>query len=196
MKKIIVIAGIIVAGLIQAQVAIGKTSISPISSTDTTPNPSILLEFDNSKIKGIVLPWVAGSNLTTSGEILEDDTKSPNGTFVLDRTAKKVKVKVNGDWKDLNEGAEVSNAIDASLQTNASYPEKDNARVIIGASASDAQGILVLESKTKAMVLPSIAKIHEKIKDPAPGMMVFDNTSGKELLCVYNGTQWSYWGWK
>lgn len=53
-------------------------------------------------------------------------------------------------------------------------------------------GVLVLESKTKAMVLPTVDDVNS-IPSPSPGMMVFVNKTGAKRLAVFNGTVWSFW---
>ncbi|MCE3025199.1 hypothetical protein [Riemerella anatipestifer] len=171
---------------LKAQVNIGTGSLNTNSNGD-----SVLLEFNNAEKKGIILPWVVG----VSHANLVDNTATPNGTFVLDRSDKKVKVKINGLWQDLNYLASTTNAIpvNTSLSSNV---EKSTAQVVMGASSSTANGILVLESTSKALVLPKFKDVQKSIANPAPGMMAFDDTPGKEQLCVYNGTEWSFWTWK
>lgn len=78
-----------------------------------------------------------------------------------------------------------------STGTNAVI-EEPNSKAIIGANSTDADGVLVLESTTKAMVLPSVADTNN-VLDPAPGMMVYINKAGAKRLAVYNGNSWTYW---
>ncbi|MEJ8587189.1 hypothetical protein CYV15_04095 [Riemerella anatipestifer] len=187
MKKIIYIATVIVSSLsFKAQVNIGSGSLNA-GSTES----SVLLEFNNLEKKGVILPWVnsvAESNLM-------DNVASPNGTFVLDRNDKYVKAKINNTWQNLNYLAGNANSIPVNT-SDINKTEKEDARVIIGSPDSNAKGVLVLESTTKAVVLPKFRDVHKSIVDPAPGMVVFDDTPGKEQVCVYNGTEWSFWTWK
>lgn len=170
----------------KAQIVIGAGSLNSGSNAD-----SVLLEFDNTQKKGIILPWVT----SVSGAVLADNNASPNGTFVLDTSDKKVKVKINNIWSDLSKYAAATNNIPANTG-NAQSQENSLAQVVIGASSSTNNSILTLESKSKAMVLPKFRDVQKSIASPAPGMMAFDDTPGKEQLCIYNGTEWSFWTWK
>lgn len=170
-----------------AQVAIGKSSI-------TSNSTSISLEFGIGN-KGIILPWATnatGVSLPTTG--------NKSGTFILDVNDRKVKVSKNdGTWLDLTvhntekpaTGGNV--AINNALQTNVAFPEKADAKSMIGGNPStdSTPGILVLADTDKAMIPPLVTDPATNIKNPAPGMMVYDPT--KKLLAVYNGTVWSYW---
>ncbi len=158
-----------------AQVFVNGTS----TTTTNTTNSSVLLEFQSGLNKGIILPW-------TSGEVADP----ANGTFILDTSARKVKVFSNNAWFDLSGGARTENAIDFTLQS-APFTESTDAKVVIGEETSTADGILVLEATDKAMVLPKVEDPHLNIANPAPGMMVYDSVNN--LLCLYNGTEWSYW---
>ena len=176
---------LLISTLAFSQVAIGKSNIS---------NTSVSLEFGTGN-KGIILPWATNStgvSLPASG--------NKSGTFILDVNDKKVKLSKNdGTWADLtvhsNEKPATSGntAIDNSLQTNSSFPEKSTAKTMIGGdpSTDTTPGILVLADTNKAMIPPLVTDPATNIKNPAPGMMVYD--SAKKLLAVYNGTVWSYW---
>ncbi|MBS1571159.1 MAG: hypothetical protein JST62_02015, partial [Bacteroidetes bacterium] len=78
------------------------------------------------------------------------------------------------------------------LTNQPNLPEVSSAKTIIGASSSLADGVLVLESTNKAMVLPMVTDTNN-IPDPAPGMMVYINKTGAKRLAVYNGNKWTYW---
>lgn len=184
--KYISIISVMMASLSFAQVAIGKTSIT---------NASVSLEFGTGN-KGIILPWASSA----AGVSLSPTANAKGGTFILDVSDRKVKVsKNNGTWVDLtvhtNEAPATGGnvAIDNSLQTNAAYPEQAVAKSMIGGNpATDTTpGILVLADTNKAMIPPLVTNPAVNIKNPAPGMLVYD--PGKKLLAVYNGTVWSYW---
>ena len=187
------ILGLLSVVTFSAQVAIGKSSITVLPST-TTPNPSISLEFGTGD-KGLILPWV----INESAVNLHPTANQKGGALIFDRATSRVKFsKNNGSWVDLtvhnNElPATGGNAqVDASLQTNPSYTEKPEAKSQIGGTVSDATpGILVLADTNKAMIPPLVENPEARIKNPAPGMMVFDPV--RKLFCVYNGTVWSYW---
>lgn len=166
MNKIISVICILVMVLGKSQVTVGKGA---------TTNSSVSLEFGNDLNRGIVLPYVENKTLI-----------SQNGTLIFDTTDKKVKYLKNGSWSDLS--VDTTGVVDLSTQNTKS--EQTKARVIIGAS-SGADGILVLEDTTKAMILPKVASPHLTIIKPASGMMVYD-TSARQLA-VYNGSVWTFW---
>ena len=179
------ILSVMIASLSFAQVAIGKSNIS---------NTSVSLEFGTGN-KGIILPW---ANNSTGVSLPASGNKS--GTFILDVNDKKVKLSKNdGTWFDLTvhnlekpaTGGNI--AINNALQTNAAFPEKTDAKTMIGGNPTTdfTPGILVLADTNKAMIPPLVTDPATNIKNPAPGMMVYD--SAKKLLAVYNGTVWSYW---
>lgn len=180
MKKLTIITALVVSSLLCSQVIIGDHIGTASDKT------SVLLEFSKTSNKGIILPYV-----TT---LPQNPTK---GTILLDAsTSTSALVKYfDGDWKnwtgDPNYTADVS-----SLVVEQSLPENTQGKVIIGDSASSADGVLVLESTTSTMVLPTVRST-EDIVNPAPGMMVYvsNNKSGfsDKLLAVYNGRKWSFW---
>ncbi|GGG60359.1 hypothetical protein [Epilithonimonas arachidiradicis] len=190
MKKLHSIIGIFLSTAAFSQVIIGN-------ATGTVPagqKTSVLLEFAAGQNKGIILPYTrsipAGAGLA-------------EGTFILDtRDATKVKVKYyNGvtgmqssdGWFDLSNGNTADISATMLLQpTNASVTEDAAAKVIIGAANTSADGVLVLESDSKAMVLPMVNSTDDVI-DPAPGMMVYINKEGAKRLAVFNGNAWTFW---
>lgn len=184
MKKLISIISIITSCNIFSQVIIGD-KIGTVS--DKT---SVLLEFANNGNEGLILPYVISKPSTpTEGTILLDATtpakarvKYYNG--VIDTT------KSPEGWQDLSgQDADVSLALNDQPTT---ITEVTGSKAIIGSSSSSADGVLVLESDTKAMVLPVVATT-DNIPSPSPGMIVFINKSGAKRLAVFNGSKWSYW---
>ena len=155
---------------LSAQVAIGKTSIN---GTQT------ILEFDDAanNTKGIILPSV-----TT----LPTVSSTANGTFLFDRNDSRIKVVENGAWKPLSN---VGNRTQTDAFVNPAT--ETSGKVIIGASTSTANGVLVLESANKAMILPKISNPHLTVQNPYPGMMCYDTQS--KSLAVFDGSKWSYW---
>ncbi|GEJ44787.1 hypothetical protein CRS_13950 [Chryseobacterium sp. ON_d1] len=150
-----------------AQVAIGKQSVDGIST---------VLDFDNGSgnTRGLILPATSGF---PTGSIA-------NGTFIFDVTDKKVKVYENNTWKSLSDtGSSGAVAVNNSAESGKG--------VIIGSDESSADGVLVLESRNKAMVLPKIATPHIIVKNPYPGMMCYDTAS--KTLAVFDGSVWNYW---
>lgn len=178
MKKIIISTLLISASFsqIHAQVIIGDATGT---ATDKT---SVLLEFANTNDKGIILPYVRSKSGITE-----------EGTIILDATdATKARIKYyNGSWVDLSgQDANISTAL-ADQPTTTQVSEGTSSKAIIGSQTSNADGVLVLESKTKAMVLPIVTDVNN-IPSPSPGMMVYVKGANKRLA-VFNGSKWSFW---
>ena len=101
---------------------------------------------------------------------------------VNDRKVKISKKKNNGTWFDLTvhnlekpaTGGNI--AINNSLQTNAAFPEKTDAKTMIEVILLlILPRILVLADTNKAMIPPLVTDPATNIKNPAPGMMVYDS---------------------
>ena len=168
MKTIITTLALIITAISFAQVAIGKATVDGDG----------ILDFENPTTKGILLPRVTSLNAA-----------SVPGTLYYDATAKKVKFKGATELDlSINEGnfdvtAERYNELTEEATLNGT---------VLGANSSTAPGVLVLESTEKALILPKMAAPHTTIKDPEAGMIAYDTT--KKMLCVFNGTEWAFWG--
>ena len=183
MKNIFTIILLASITSINAQVIIGN------SIGTATTKTSVLLEFAAGQNKGIILPYV-----TT----LPPSVPAQLGTIVLDaRNSATARVKYYNEntavgslgWTDLSgQDANVTSAL-ANQPTGVT---ETNSKSIIGAQSSSADGVLVLESITKAMVLPIVLDVNN-IPSPSPGMMVYVNKTGAKRLAVYNGSKWSFW---
>ncbi|MCL8538627.1 hypothetical protein M9991_17305 [Chryseobacterium gallinarum] len=169
-------ATLLLAQILFSQVIIGGTT--GVASNKT----SVLLEFEGQN-KGIILPYTRTLPASpTEGTLLLD---------VSNETQARVKY-YNGGWVDLSgQDADVTTSL-TSQPTSAQVSENDDAKSVIGANSSNAQGVLVLESTTKAMVLPSVEST-DNIPNPSPGMIVYINKTGSKRLAVFNGSKWSYW---
>lgn len=147
---------------------------------------AVLLDFAPGLNKGIILPYV--QTLPSGPGLVE-------GTIVLDaRNPLKAKVLYydgTPTWFDLSSRneADISSLLAIQPTTIAEDPA---AKAIIGATSSAADGVLVLESATKAMVLPTVTNTAD-VLDPAPGMMVYVNKTGAKRLAVFNGANWTFW---
>jgi hypothetical protein len=173
MKKIILTIFMGLMGVLNAQVIIGD-AIGTASVTN-----SVLLDFAASQNKGLILPYVRTM-----------PTPPTEGTIVLDVTdVTKARVKYyNGAWIDLSgQDADVTTIL-ATQPTTAQVPETPSEKVIIGATSTTANGVLVLESTTKSMILPIVSDV-QNIPSPSPGMIVYAN----KRLAVFNGSKWSFW---
>ena len=194
MKKIIVTLLVSISILSFSQVRIGANN-AVNSLTNTT---SVLLEFGTDKDKGIILPYVetvpSGANDAKGGTLIFDvsaTTENPNGEY-------KVKVKnETAGWSDLSVQSGYSTTVETDVKDPQAKPlaDKAGAKVIIGNKDTTTDGVLVLDSNDKAMVLP-IVDDYKAIKNPSAGMMAFqkhptDNT--KHRLIVFNGQKWAFW---
>lgn len=187
MKKTISTLFLAIVFSANAQVIIGDAIGTAAVKT------SVLLEFAAGQNKGIILPYVRTISAAPS-----------EGTILLDaRTASASRVKyyagtVKG-WVDLSgQDANLNNPIIlasfATEQPN-TVTENATAKAIIGSQTSSADGVLVLESTTKAMVLPTVTDVQLILK-PSPGMMVYVTgvtPTFKKRLAVFNGAKWSFW---
>ena len=188
-KKILTTIMLAVITGTNAQVIIGGVNGTAANKT------SVLLEFEAGQNKGIIVPYVR--TLPTGGALV-------GGTIILDATtpaAARMKYynAVTSAWVDLSGSG--ANSLSGDLTganllpkqpTEAQAPESATSKAIIGASSSTADGVLVLESDTKAMVLPTVSDV-QNIPSPSPGMMVYVNKPGAKRFAVYNGSIWSYW---
>lgn len=183
MKKLVFLVFASISANAHAQVIIGDDKGTVVDKT------SVLLEFAknndvNKNCKGLILPYV--QVLPSSGDATE-------GTILLhaDENGAKSRMKYyNGsDWIDLS-GRDAN--ISSSLAIQNGKAEKPDAKVIIGSTETAANGALVLESTTKAMVLPIVEDVIN-IPSPSPGMMVYVKKDGAKRLAVFNGNVWSFW---
>jgi len=166
---------------VKAQVAIGKNAVNGAST---------LLDFDDTdNIRGIILPAVTALPVSPA-----------NGTFVFDTTDSKVKVfyldaddGAEGSWHDLTEvGIDPQPGSSDKIDTGHLQNTNETGEgTVIGAESSAAQGVLVLESFDKAMILPKIASPHQSVKSPYPGMICYDTTT--KSLAVFDGSNWYFW---
>lgn len=166
-RNISIAAALIVFNSSFAQIAIGK---------QTVDGNSTVLDFDNvsGNTKGLILP--ATSGLPTGSLV--------NGTLIFDTTDNKVKVYENDTWKSLSDAGNSS----AVIVNNSAESGRG---VIMGEASSTADGVLVLESQDKAMILPKVTAPHLNVKNPYPGMICYDTTS--KTLAIFDGSVWNYW---
>ncbi|MBB6331085.1 hypothetical protein HNP24_002035 [Chryseobacterium sediminis] len=166
-RNISIAVALIVFNSFYAQVAIGK---------QTVDGKNTVLDFDNvsGNTKGLILPATSGF---PTGNLV-------NGTLIFDITDNKVKVYENDTWKSLSDAGNSS----AVIVNNSAESGKG---VIMGEGVSAADGVLVLESQDKAMILPKIATPHLSVKNPYPGMICYDTTS--KTLAIFDGSVWNYW---
>lgn len=170
MNKILILIFIANLGLVNAQVAFGKTSV----------DGSAVVDFVENSNKGLILPWV------------EDLTKIEHSaaTLLYDTKNKKVIWFDGTTWKDLSirPGA-------ADLTETATYDENEKvtgSAVIIGDPGTASVGVLSLNKEGHALILPKNVMPWENIKNPEPGTITYDTVNN--LVCIFNGVEWTFWG--
>ena len=178
MKKLIATIFLTMIFSANAQVIIGDATGTAAVKT------SVLLEFAAGQNKGIIVPYVRTMPTTpTEGTILLD------ASTPISSRVKYYAGTVKG-WVDLS--GQDANLTSTLTTQPAGITEATTSKAIIGAATSAADGVLVLESTTKAMVLPTVADV-QNIPSPSPGMMVYVNKAGAKRLAVFNGSKWSFW---
>lgn len=151
---------------IKAQVIIAEESNYPTDITESS-----LLQFEDDTSKGIILP----ANNT-------EPENSANGTIIFDRLSERVKMFENEKWVNLSDTGKAPALLN----------ENDLGKgVIIGADTSMADGVLVLESSDKALVLPRINNVNTDVINPYPGMICYDLAT--KTVTIFDGIQWNYW---
>ena len=167
MKKTIFILLFAFGSLAHGQIIITQADNPQPSSS------SALLEFGPER-RGIILPSVSGA----SG--------AAPGTFIFNTTQKAVQVNENGTWTNLSD----ENAGILNPHIPAGNAD-ERGEITIGAASTKKPGVLVLESTTKALILPKVLNPHLTMPSPVAGTMVYDTAS--DMLAVYDGANWSYW---
>lgn len=190
MKTIItsICLGMTILGYSQVIIG-GHTGTAPSNKKD-----AVLLEFEAGQNKGIILPYVRTIPTavnTTPGTMLLD-ASTATMTSVKYYAPGNAKADANG-WIDLSNGnkANLITPTDYMIKQPSALIEDTTSKAIIGANTTSAKGVLVLESTTKAMLLPQVLTTDD-VKDPAPGMMVYVNGT-KKRLAVFNGAKWTFW---
>lgn len=165
MKKIL-LSAVILAGFssLAAQVGMGKASV----------DGDAILDFPLSNT-GIILPMV---------DTLPTGAAASNGTFLLDKTDLRIKMREKNLWVSLSDPGNLTGTMpNASAEAGGG--------VIIGAASSPAQGVLVLEAAGKALVLPKVNNPVANMKSPVAGTVCYDTVS--KTMAVFDGLKWSFW---
>lgn len=165
MKKIVVILTLFAPFILLSQVSIGKASVDGDG----------ILDFENPARGGIILPAVTS---------LPTGAAATNGTIIYDYNDGAVKIRENNNWIQLT--PESGNTSNINLNSS---PDTGNG-VIIGANSATASGVLVLESQTKALILPKMDRPHLNLVNPHPGTMCYD--SYNQALAVFDGSKWYF----
>ena len=185
-KRFYIILILLIKVSVYGQVAIGKDNVSGNSTIlDFSGNTATeaMSDTNTTNEKSIILPAV---DILPSYSLVNPPTNNPNnGTFLFDKAMKMMRMFENGQWINLSDAV----GSDTSLLTNNSA--ENGKGVIIGANAADANGVLVLESTNKSLVLSHIKNPHSTVRSPYPGMMCYDTVSNS--VAVYDGVRWNYW---
>src|SRR5690606_1049725 len=104
-----------------------------------TVDGDAVLDFASGTSKGIILPAVETLPIAPA-----------NGTFLFDKNDEMIKVYSNNTWTNLTDAGDGSLVLPYSGTQN-------NRQTVIGSQSTDVDGVLVLESANKALVLPKIA---------------------------------------
>ena len=162
MKNIIILAVLSMAGVFKGQVAIGKTSVT---------NSSVALEF-GTDVRGIRLPVVTNAATMTAA----------NGSLVFDGTSGSFRWYANNTWSTATAGGQTGGApTGADTGTG----------VIIGANSSSAAGALIIESSSRALVLPQAPLVDQRTITGVKGLALWD--SALKAVVVYDGTKWNFY---
>ncbi|MCF2221489.1 hypothetical protein H9Q08_19675 [Chryseobacterium sp. PS-8] len=165
MKKIIYILCLPIFHIAYGQVAIGN------SPSFVTANGVLDLSTETNPI---ILPNISSR-----------PANAVEGTLIFDNSTNKIEYKNDSSWVELTLNAGNKNTPTAAL-LHTTEPEG----VIIGSNLSQAPGVLVLEKNNLGLVLPR-NPLPTSISKPTSGSLIYDNS--KNMLAVYNGTEWSFW---
>ncbi|MDR6159062.1 hypothetical protein QF023_002867 [Chryseobacterium sp. SLBN-27] len=145
MKKIIILTALTLAGWVQSQVAIGKTTLT---------NSSVALEF-GSDVRGIRLPLVTDATTMTG----------TNGSMVFDAATGSFRFYANNVWSAATSGGQTGGAPTGS---------DTGSGVIVGANSSSATGALIIESSNRALVLPQAILVGQRSITGVKGLAIWD----------------------
>ncbi|GEM_PF-1356342 len=192
------------------QIKVGNQPIGP-----TDPKDAIMMfsDFDpQSNTMGIILPAVLdhkGIRVTDSKMVIDSANLDNLGTLIFDIKERKIKFlsydtdKKQPIWENLTPTGTNSEILKtfgydnlplnySDLESFARNNESNQKQgVIIGAMTSKAEGALILESEDKALMLPKMADVYNKIDNPYPGMMCYDTVA--DAIAIFDGNVWHYW---
>ena len=166
MKNVVFLTIILICNISLAQVSIGNENARGAS----------ILDLGGGTLNGIVLPY----NNTTINPI--------NGMLRVDANTSKIQLFTENDWVDLTEQGEMP----------VDYNNNEEIAINSGVTISDNEinnpdliGVLVLESKSKALTLPQIINPHINVVDPPIGMICYDPQN--KVIAMYNGQNWYFY---
>ncbi|MDG4947017.1 hypothetical protein NMK71_11400 [Weeksellaceae bacterium KMM 9713] len=178
MRNIFFIITIVFAtSSLQAQVGIERENETPIVRGDG------IMDFPSPAIKGILLPRVAETtNVPVAG-----------GALAFNVATQMVEIYHPGNnaWVSMTEpgGANVP----TQTQNGMFQESASNGTLITAGTVTNSnppEGVLVLESDDKALILPQVENA-ALLPSPEAGMICYDMTT--KSIAVYNGSVWSFW---
>ncbi len=165
MKTLFILIVLLLGLTIEAQVGINKSNLTASSILDFGSETGTTV--DGSDAKGILLSPTDGLPAgPTAGTI----------AFVVEAGGASFRYFNGTAW---------STATPGGFGTPMSGTDGNG--VIIGDSSSSADGVLILESPTHALVLPQISGGRFTLS-PTPGLMYYDTSD--DSVYVYNGSAW------
>lgn len=146
-------------------------------NTEMPRSAAAILDFkqDPNNTTGMVLPIVDNTA-----------TNMVAGTLLLDKSDKRIKYKTRDEWVSLSY---VEGNLDKHIPNLS--PDTKQSTYIGDAPNLAVQGVLVLESTNKAMILPHVKDPIINVKNPYPGMICYDPTT--KALFLYDGRYWNIW---
>lgn len=150
---------------LHAQLSIGKHSVEGDGMLDFAPGIN----------KGIILPNV--SIIPTENLV--------GGTLLFNGITNVIQYYNGTAWKNLSDLGH------PNVFYNAGSDIAVNGVVLGSSSTTTASGILILESQTKALILPKIYMPEQSIKSPVAGTICYDTY--RKALAVFDGINWMYW---
>jgi hypothetical protein len=162
-------------------------AFSQIGIETTVVHQQAIIDFPTDQNKGIILPMVESLPAPIAPATLA------NGTFLIHKAAGSgiIKMYQNGEWINLTKGG--ANLSGAQFDLNPSTATEGRG-VVVGSLdplADNTDGVLVMASTDKGLMLPKVANPHLNVKSPYPGLMCYDTI--KEAIAFYDGTGWYYW---
>lgn len=167
MKNYIITLLLIFSNYNYSQIAIGKNTI----------DGSGIIDFNLNTKGGIVLPYVSE---------IPAGTSAANGTLIvnaIDNNSISIQARQNNNWINLTDPISLP-----TLDINNNLDIGNG--IVIGNSSTTANGVLVLESNTKALILPKVTNI-ENYKNSPIGTIFYDLAS--KSLVIFDGNSWIYW---
>lgn len=164
MKKTSFILFLILINLnLNAQIAIGKDYVDGDALIDFAENEG-----------GLILPIVSDLPLGNY-----------TGTLLVDENTATVKAGTNSAWISLTDTGRIDESSAIKVR------DKKSKGAVVGHETATAEGVLVLENDSKALVLPKVYDPVNTLRSPIIGTICYDTKS--ETIAIFDGKYWSFW---